>query len=110
MNVFSLDPENQVLLPQAPMVQLKLPNGWFGRPYDNDPVIGRGRSPRRCTNHRAGSPSASYFPWHSNLECSKRTDSLWPILTHSVFEWKEVGGDQRPHREIYASGEVRGVQ
>ena len=24
----------------------------------------------------------------------------------SLFEWKEVGGDQRPHREIYTSGEV----
>jgi len=64
-HVFS-GPKNQILLPQAPVVQIKTPERMVRPSVRQPPVTGRGRNPRRCPNHRVESPSASYFPWHPN--------------------------------------------
>ena len=105
MNVFSLDRRIKFFFLRRRSCGLKLPNGWFGRPYDNGLSLVEAEVRDDALIIEPDHPLRLIFHGIPTLE-SKANGLHLTNFDALVFEWKEVGGDQRPHREIYTSGEV----
>ena len=105
MNVFSLDRRIKFFFLRRRSCGLKLPNRWFGRPYDNGLSLVEAEVRDDALIIEPDHPLRLIFHGIPTLE-SKANGLHLTNFDALVFEWKEVGGDQRPHREIYTSGEV----
>ena len=105
MKVFSLDRRIKFFFLRHRSSGLKLPNGWFGRPYENRLSLVKAEVHDDALIIDLDHPLRLIFHGIPTLESN--ADGLHLANFDAlVFEWKEVGGDQRPHREIYTSGEV----
>ena len=105
MNVFSLDRRIKFFFLRHRSCGLKLPNGRFGRPYENRLSLVKAEAHDDALIIELDHPLHLIFHGIPTLE--SKTDGLHLTDFNAlVFEWKEASGDQRPHRERYISGEV----
>ena len=105
MNVFSLDRRIKFFFLRHRSCGLKLPNGWFGRPYENRLSLVKAEAHDDALIIELNHPLHLIFHGIPTLE--SKTDGLHLTDFNAlVFEWKEAKETQRPHRERYTSGEV----
>ncbi len=86
------------------VASLKLPNGWFGRPYDGQHRLNWAKV--------RGSELEIVFDDHQNISMSEpidietHSDSLRIVSSsHIVWRWVEYGST-RTHEEVFKGGAV----
>ncbi len=105
MNVFSLDRRIKFFFLRHRSCGLKLPNGWFGRPYENRLSLVKAEAHDDALIIELDHPL--HFIFHGIPTLESKADGLHLTdFDALVFEWKEAGETQHPHRERYTSGEV----
>ena len=98
MNVFSLDRRIKFFFLRHRSCGLKLPNGWFGRPYENRLSLVKAEAHDDALIIELDHPLHLIFHGIPTLE--SKTDGLHLTDFNAlVFEWKEAGETQHPHRK-----------
>ena len=90
MNVFSLDRRIKFFFLRHRSCGLKLPNGWFGRPYENRLSLVKAEAHDDALIIELNHPLHLIFHGIPTLE--SKTDGLHLTDFNAlVFEWKEAG-------------------
>lgn len=105
MNAFSLDRKIKSFFLRHRSCGLKLPDGWFGRPYDNRLSLTKVEVHDDTLVIELSFPLHLLFHGIPTLE-SKADGLHLTNFDTLVFEWSEVGGSRRQHHKRYTSGEV----
>ena len=105
MSIFPVDWRIRLFFLRHRSCGLKLPDGWFGRPYENRLLLVEVEVHDDTLIIELDHPLHLIFHGIPTLE--SKTDGLHLTDFNAlVFEWKEAGETQHPHRERYTSGEV----
>jgi hypothetical protein len=85
-------------------VGLVLPDGWFGRPYDNQHRVTRieARGPRVVL----ALDDRLVLTFTGGLACAPDGSELSVAASQVVFDWIEHGSDT-PRADVYVDGTVR---